>query len=36
LVAYATVLAHLDPQVSKLLGRRVQPTRLASADGVDE
>jgi hypothetical protein len=36
LVAYASVLARLDPQVSRILGRRVQPTRLASVDGGDE
>jgi O-antigen/teichoic acid export membrane protein len=36
LVAYASVLAHLDPQVSRILSRRVQPTRLASVDGADE
>jgi O-antigen/teichoic acid export membrane protein len=36
LVAYAVVLAHLDPQVSRILGRRVQPTHLASAEGGDD
>lgn len=36
LLAYVSVLAHLDPQVTRTLGRRVQSTRLASADGGDE
>jgi O-antigen/teichoic acid export membrane protein len=36
LVAYAVVLAHLDPQVSRILGRRVQPTHLASVDSGDQ
>lgn len=36
LVAYASVLAYLDPRVGRVLGRRVQPTRLASADGGEE
>jgi O-antigen/teichoic acid export membrane protein len=36
MVVYAWVLAYLDPQVSRMLGRRVQPTRLASVEGGEE